>query len=90
MAFAGGRGKASLAWVYNGRMQDNEFIYATPATRAEIKAVNLVNVGMSFALSDTATVFLRGHNLLDKEYEQVLGYRAPGITGSMGVIVSLR
>lgn len=90
LAFAGGRGKASLAWVYNGRMQDNEFIYATPATRAEIKAVNLVNVGMSFALSDTATVFLRGHNLLDKEYEQVLGYRAPGITGSMGVIVSLR
>ena len=90
LAFAGGRGKASLAWVYNGRMQDNEFIYATPATRAEIKAVSLVNVGMSFALSDTATVFLRGHNLLDKEYEQVLGYRAPGITGSMGVIVSLR
>ena len=88
-AFAGDKGKASVSWVYHGEMQDNEFIAATPATRGTIKAVSLVNLGVSYAPSTSTTVFMRAQNVLDKEYQQVLGFRAPGATASLGVLVSL-
>lgn len=89
LAFAEGRGKASLSIIHNGSMQDNEFINATPQTRANISAVTLLNAGVSFALGDNTTVFARGQNLLSKEYQQVLGYRAAGITASIGILATL-
>ena len=88
-AFAGDKGKASVSYVYHGDMQDNEFIAATPETRETIKAVSLVNFGVSFAPSSNTTVFVRVQNVFDKEYQQVLGFRAPGATASLGVLVSL-
>ena len=88
-AFAGDKGKASVSYVYHGDMQDNEFIVATPETRETIKAVSLVNFGVSFAPSSNTTVFVRAQNVFDKEYQQVLGFRAPGATASLGVLVSL-
>ncbi len=87
--FADNRGKASISVVHNGRMQDNEFIYATPETRATISPVTLLNAGISFALSNTTTVFARGQNLLDKKYQQVFGYRAAGATASVGIMATL-
>ena len=89
LGFADRRGKASLSVVHNGRMQDSEFIYATPETRATLNAVTLLNAGISFALSDGTTVFARGQNLLDKKYQQVLGYRAAGVTASIGIMATL-
>ena len=88
-AFANRRGKVSISIVHNGTMQDNEFINATPQTRANISAVTLINAGMSFALDANTTVFARGQNLLNKEYQQVLGYRAAGITASIGIMATV-
>lgn len=89
-AFAGDKGKASVSWVYHGDMQDNEFIMATPEVRANIKGVSLVNLGISYEASTHTTAFVRAQNVLDKEYQQVLGFKAPGATASIGVIISLR
>lgn len=89
LKFAGNKGKASLSWIYNGDMLDSEFIYATPENRAQIKAVTLLNLGVSYQPNDQTTVFFRGQNLLNKEYQQVFSYRAPGATVSVGVILAL-
>jgi outer membrane cobalamin receptor len=51
--------------------------------------VTLLNAGISFALSDSTRVFARGQNLLDKKYQQVLGYRAAGVTASIGIMATL-
>ena len=90
LAFADDKGKASLSLTYNGEMQDNEFITATPTDRAEIKSVTLLNAGVSYRPNERATLFFRGQNLLDKNYQQVFSFRAPGVTASVGVILTLR
>ena len=89
LTFADRRGKASVSVIHNGRMQDSEFIIATPQTRANISAVTLLNAGISFALSDNTTVFARGQNLLNKEYQQVFGFRAAGVTASIGIMTTV-
>ena len=88
--FANDRGKASLSLIYNGKMQDNEFITATPTDRAEIKAVTLLNAGVSYQPNQRTTLFFRGQNLLNKKYQQVFSFRAPGVTASVGVMMTLR
>ncbi len=90
LAFADDRGKASLSLIYNGEMQDSEFITATPTDRAEIKSVTLLNAGVSYRPNERTTLFFRGQNLLNKEYQQVFSFRAPGVTASVGVIVTVR
>lgn len=90
LAFADDRGKASLSLIYNGEMQDSEFITATPTDRAEIKSVTLLNAGVSYRPNERTTLFFRGQNLLNKEYQQVFSFRAPSVTASVGVIVTVR
>ena len=90
LAFANDRGKASLSLIYNGEMQDSEFITATPTDRAEIKSVTLLNAGVSYRPNERTTLFFRGQNLLNKEYQQVFSCRAPGVSASVGVIVTVR
>lgn len=89
LSFADRRGKASLSVIHHGSMLDSEFIFATPQTRVRLGSVTLLNAGISFALGKDTTLFARGQNLLNKEYQQVLGYRAAGITASLGLLVTL-
>lgn len=90
LAFANDKGKANLSLIYNGVMQDSEFITATPTDRVEIKSVTLLNAGISYQPNERTTLFFRGQNLLNKEYQQVFSYRAPGVTASVGVIMTWR
>jgi len=90
LAFANEQGKASLSFIYNGEMHDSEFITATPTDRVVIKSVTLLNAGVSYRPNERTTLFFRGQNLLNKEYQQVFSFRAPGVTASVGVMVTLR
>ena len=90
LAFANDRGKASLSLIYNGEMQDSEFITATPTDRVEIKSVTLLNAGVSYRPNERTTLLFRGQNLLNKEFQQVFSFRAPGVSASVGVIVTVR
>ena len=89
LGFAGDKGKASVSLVYNGAMQDSEFVSATPQTRVRIKPVTLLNLGVSYQANQRTTLFLRGQNILDKKYQQVFSFRAPGATASAGIIWSI-
>lgn len=88
-AFADGRGTAFVDVVYNGRMQDLEFITATPQTRVTLDDYTLVNIGGSFQVTDTTRLYGRVENLFDEVYEEVFGFNTQGITAFFGVRVDL-
>lgn len=84
-----GRGSVFLDAVYQGAMEDFEFIIATPETRVELDRYWTVKIGTNFRVSDTVEVYGRIENLLDKEYEEIFGFNTQGRTSFIGVRVSL-
>ncbi len=56
-----------------------------PATRVSLGSYTLVNVTASYDVSEHCQLFGRVENLLDKEYEEVKGYGAPGISAFVGL-----
>ena len=50
----------------------------------------LLDLAMQYHVTPSATLFARGSNLLDEDYEQVYGYRTPGRAAWFGARVSFR
>lgn len=84
-AFLGGRGNVNLSALFNGEQEDSEFVSATPQTRVTLDSYTLVNLAVSFDVTDKVELFARGENLLDEDYTEVFGYRSPGAAGYVGV-----
>jgi vitamin B12 transporter len=45
----------------------------------------LVDLTLQYQLSESTSIYARGTNLLDEDYEQVYGYQTPGIAGYLGL-----
>ena len=73
------QGRLSLQVLHNGKAQDSEFIYSTTQDRVTLAGYTLVNLTASYDLKPNVTIYLRGENLLDDDYQEVFGYQAPGI-----------
>jgi vitamin B12 transporter len=60
---------------HTGAQFDTDF-----ATFSDVKldAFTLVGANVDYAVSDVFSVYARGENLLDEDYEEVVGYRSPG------------
>ena len=86
--FARDRANTNLNISYTGEQQDDDFS-SFPATRATLDAYWLVNWTAQFALTDTVTLYGRVDNLLDEDYENVLGFAAPGIGAFVGARLQL-
>ncbi len=71
-----------------GAKFDNDFS-TFPATRKKIGSYGLVNLGASYKVDKMREYFVRFDNVLDKEYEEVLGFGTFGATALMGVKVNL-
>ena len=71
--------RVSLQVLHNGKNQDSEFIFSTAEDRVTLSSYTLVNLTASYQLKPNVTLYLRGENLLDDDYQQVFGYRAPGV-----------
>jgi vitamin B12 transporter len=95
--FAGGRGTASLAAIYNGQMGDTAFrlicfsscppdplSFAT-GTRVSLDAYWLINAAVSYKLQPGVELFGRVENLLDRDYQEVFGFEAAPIAAFAGV-----
>ena len=83
------RGQLSLAADYGGARQD--VFYPPWPDPSEIVTLDnywLVDIALQYRVSDALTMFARGSNLLDTEYEQVYGYRTPGRAWYGGVRLS--
>ena len=73
------QGRISLQVLHNGKAQDSEFIYSTTQDRVTLAGYTLVNLTASYDLKPNVTIYLRGENLLDDDYQEVFGYQAPGV-----------
>jgi len=60
---------------HNGSQLDTDF---ATFTDVELDAFTLVGANASYAISNAFSVYARGENLLDEDYEEVVGYRSPG------------
>ncbi|MGE0212883.1 MAG: TonB-dependent receptor [Parvibaculaceae bacterium] len=87
--FLDGRANVFADLVYNGRMDDLEFVNATPRTRVTLDEFVLLNVGGSYKLTEQAKLYARVENLLDQRYQEVFSYNAQGITGFLGARFTL-
>jgi vitamin B12 transporter len=74
--FADGRGKATVNVIYNGKMPDTLFTF--PSQTVSLAAYTLVGGTISYDVTPWATVYLRGENVFNKQYEEVVSYRSPG------------
>ncbi|MDB0050864.1 TonB-dependent receptor [Pseudomonadales bacterium] len=73
------QGRVSLQVLHNGKNQDSEFIFSTTQDRVTLASYTLVNLTASYDLKPNITLYLRGENLLDDDYQEVFGYQAPGV-----------
>ena len=82
------RGQVSLAADYGGTRKDAFFPpWPTPPEIVSLAGYWLVDLTAQYRISNVVTLFARGSNLLDTEYEQVYGYRTPGRTWYGGIRV---
>lgn len=65
-----------FALSYNGSQFDNDFS-TFPATRLRLDGYSLVHITISKQVSDTLNLSVRSENLLDVQYENVIGFNAP-------------
>ena len=55
----------------------------------ELKQYFLFNARLDLKLNENFRLFIEGKNLLDKTYEEYLGFPAPGITGNIGLKLNM-
>jgi vitamin B12 transporter len=87
--FMNRRGQLSLAADYGGTRRD--VFYPPWPNPLEIVTLDnywVIDIALQYRVSDALTMFARGSNLLDTEYEQVYGYRTPGRAWYGGIRVS--
>ncbi len=71
-----------------GSRPDNDY-NSYPPTRTTLAGYALLNVGAFYGLSRNVELYVRAENLLDKKYQEVLGYGTAGATGYIGVKVRM-
>ena len=60
---------------YNGNQLDTDFATFSTVT---LDAFTLLGGHATYAINDFASISLRGENLLDEDYEEVVGFSSPG------------
>ncbi len=78
------RASATLSVRHNGEQDDTLFSFfgTQPVI---VKAFTLVNVNTSYDLTGNVQLFARVENMFDEKYEEVFGYRSPGIAAYAGI-----
>ncbi len=80
------RANLNLTVDYNGKMQDDLFTF--PVLRTSLDSFALVSLAGSYKVTERLSIFARGENLLDEKYEEIIGFRSPGIAAFGGIRVS--
>lgn len=85
--FAEGRGNVNVQVDYNGEQDDFFFEPVSPfrQLRVELDSFTLVTLAGSYRVLDNLEVYARVENALDEDYEEALGFVAPGRTAIAGV-----
>ncbi|MDH4125311.1 MAG: TonB-dependent receptor [Gammaproteobacteria bacterium] len=84
----GERVSASLAADYSGTRTDSFFPpFPEPMQTVTLANYWLLDMTVQYQLTESATVYARGSNLLDEDYEQVYGYQTPDRAAYLGLRV---
>ncbi len=70
-----------------GRQRDDDFS-SFPAVRETLRGFSLLSASFSLAVSDRVSLFVRGENLLDQNYQEVINYGALGLTAFIGIRIT--
>jgi vitamin B12 transporter len=86
-AFAGDRGTANLAVIYNGTMNDLAFEQVFPfgQQRVLLDSYWVVRAAVSYKVQPGVEVFGRVENLFDERYQEVFGFEAAPIAAFAGI-----
>jgi len=87
--FDDGRGTFNVAAIYNGDMKDSGFDAFFNRSIVTLDDYVLVNAALSYQVDPRIELFVRGENLLNTDYEEVLDYNTPGLTAYAGVRIKL-
>ena len=78
--------KMQVGLLYNGTILDTDF---SDFSRQSLDAYTVVNALLRYTINNQASLFMRLNNVLDEEYQEVIGYATPGFYASAGVAISL-
>lgn len=70
-------GRVNAGVDFNGERTDKDF-QSFPAATVRLGSFTLLKVVAGWRIRPGVEIYARGENLLDSEYEEVLGYGAPG------------
>jgi vitamin B12 transporter len=86
-SFADSRGHLNIGVNYSDEQFDNFFDPITfIAERVILPSFTVVNLAASWEATKKIELYVKANNLLDREYEEVLGFRRPGL----GVFAGIR
>jgi vitamin B12 transporter len=74
--------------IFSGESDDKNFSLL-PSQRVKLKSYSIVNLAVSYKIFEFLRLYGRVENLFDADYEQVLGYATPGLSGYAGIKISL-
>lgn len=77
----------SARTIFTGERDDMDF-GTFPATRKVLDSYLLVHLAATYQLNSFTKIYLRGENLLNEKYEEVLGYGNPRLSVFAGVRLS--
>jgi vitamin B12 transporter len=78
----GEKANLNLEALYVGERDDIDF---STFTRVQLDSYTLLNLAGSLTVTKWLEIYGRAQNLLDEQYQEVLGYGTPGISGYLGV-----
>ena len=79
----------TLEIIYNDIREDKDFS-TFPASRETLPSYTLVNIAAQYNVLNWLTVTGRVDNLLNVDYEDILGYATPGLSGYAGVKINFQ
>ena len=74
--------------IHVGQREDLNFS-VFPAQQVRLESYTTVNISAVYNIISNIQLYGRVENLFDTEYEEVLGYNTPGLSGYAGVKFSL-
>ncbi len=91
--FAGGKGRAHFAAVYNGRMDDQAFVqgppFGVPPVTVGLDATWRLSTAVSYELRPGMEIFGRVENILNDRGQEVYGFSQPGVAAYAGMRITL-
>jgi vitamin B12 transporter len=87
-SFVGSNTRLTTSVLYVGKRKDLDFAQGNPVA-VDLKAYAILTATINYALSSDIDIYIRGDNLTDSHYEEVVGYGTAGRSAYLGTTIAL-